>query len=140
VSFTLTGLLTNTAKGTVSYNVKVSSYDYNELFRAINGYLYLSVGDSVYRSVDDGANWTSRLTVATCTAYGIGTYCEAADNSILVTAMLDSGEKRIYRSTDNGGTFSQVYSPAGTYAAGMMQPLKLMNNDIICSYSSSTRV
>jgi hypothetical protein len=89
------------------------------IFKAKNGYLYASPqGDTVtedeagiYRSMDGGENWTCVLALPSFTM--IWYMAEDSDGRLFAGDYGASPSAQIWRSTDNGASFSVVYDQGG---------------------------
>jgi len=66
----------------------------------------------IYRSINDGTSWTATLS----TSYSRTELAVSANNTAIVYAIITdgSGLAGIYKSTDSGATFTQVFSGATT--------------------------
>ena len=76
------------------------------------GYIYVSSDGLYRRSIDMGANWTTVLYLTSVATSFIDkeTTCEDADGNIYAGVYQDSYNPRIFKSTDEGATFVDVFS------------------------------
>lgn len=86
---------------------------------------YGLAGAKVYRSTDDGDSWAEVLTTDGGYIYGLA----AAPNGYIYVGSFVDGN--IYRSTDNGATFSSVYDMSGVEANESPLSFSIAPNGII---------
>ncbi|MFT6334525.1 MAG: photosystem II stability/assembly factor-like uncharacterized protein [Saprospiraceae bacterium] len=127
------GIYRTTNAGTSWNQVQGGSfYDVDMNPSAATNIFYAATSDDIYKSTDNGANWTleytvpnsGRLSIATTAANNSYVYALSSGNS--GGANGSSGYNGVYRSTDSGATFSLMssspniltYSSSGTGTGG----------------------
>ena len=110
------GNVAKTTDGGESWNFTYTINSYSsankiKFFDASTGIVTV-LYDQVYRTTDGGYNW---VLLSPTTIYSVYDICILNSNTGFMSGSMSNSEKRIYKTTDAGATWNQVFGGNGNY-------------------------